>query len=213
MTKPFLTALLLVLPVAAQAHEVWIERDGNGPARIYLGEPAEVPPPGGDPEFAKLKAPIILGRSGKAPARPVLIRRAGYLEAAVPVGDVHAWDDRVFAPWGPAGKQETVVYYARAGRTTAATRLPFEIAPEAPDASRFVLRRDGRPVPNAAVTLVTPARREVKLTTDDRGAFDVPTPDKGRYLLTAARQDGPATIAGNPVAVVHRITTTTFVAP
>ncbi|MFS0772305.1 DUF4198 domain-containing protein [Sphingomonas sp. 1P08PE] len=208
MKKFLLSALLFALPVTAQAHEVWIERDGSGPARLYLGEPAEVPPPGGDPEFAKLQAPTILDHRGAAP-----VRKAGFLEVAMPRGDVHAWDDRVFAPWGPAEKRETVVYYARAGRAKAATRLPFEIAPAAPGATRFVLWRDGARVPGAAVTVVTPARAEVKLTTDADGGFDVPATATGRYLLTAAQQDGPATIAGTPVAVVHRITTTTFVAP
>jgi hypothetical protein len=33
-------AALLALPAAA--HEVWIERDAAGPARVYLGEPADV---------------------------------------------------------------------------------------------------------------------------------------------------------------------------
>lgn len=118
MKKMLFAALLLGLSTAAQAHEVWIERDGDGPARIYLGEPAEPMPAGGDPEFAKLKAPKLL----KAPnAR--LERKAGYLEAALPAGDVRAWDDTVFAPWGEPGKQESVVYYARAGRTE--TRADF----------------------------------------------------------------------------------------
>lgn len=45
------------------AHEVWIERDGNGPARIYLGEPAEAVPEGGDPEFPKLKTPTLFSDS------------------------------------------------------------------------------------------------------------------------------------------------------
>ena len=53
---PLALLALMTLPVSAQAHEIWVERDGNGPARIYLGEPAEALPEGGDPEFEKLKA-------------------------------------------------------------------------------------------------------------------------------------------------------------
>jgi len=208
MNKILFFTLLLLGPAATQAHEVWIERDGTGPARIYLGEPAEAPPPGGDPEFSKLIAPTILGYKGTAP-----VRKAGFLEAAVPAGDVHVWDDRVFTPWGPQEKKETVVYYARAGRQDVSTRLPFEIAPASPGANFFIMWRDGKAVPNAAITLVTPSRAEVKLTTDASGAVTVPVSGKGRYLLTAAQQDGAATIAGNPVAIVHRITTTTFTAP
>mgnify|MGYP004541680101 CR=1 FL=1 len=75
MRKFLLAALALSIPVAAQAHEVWIERDGAGPARIYLGEPAETQPEGGDPEFPKLKAPRIV-----TPARATLARKAGFIE-------------------------------------------------------------------------------------------------------------------------------------
>ena len=106
-----------------------------------------------------------------------------------------------------------MVYYARAGRQDVSTRLPFEIAPASPGANSFIMWRDGKTVPNAAITLVTPSRTEVKLTTDASGVVTVPVSGKGRYLLTAAQQDGAATIAGNPVAIVHRITTTTFTAP
>jgi hypothetical protein len=37
-----LAGLALALPLPAAAHEIWVERDAHGPARIYLGEPAEV---------------------------------------------------------------------------------------------------------------------------------------------------------------------------
>lgn len=48
-------ALILCIPATVHAHEIWIERDGTGPARVYLGEPGEPMPAGGDPEFAKLR--------------------------------------------------------------------------------------------------------------------------------------------------------------
>ncbi len=205
MKKILIAALSLCVPIAANAHEVWIERDGTGPARIYLGEPAEPLPPGGDPEFAKLTAPTLIGAS-----KP-LVRKAGFLEASVPAGDVHAWDDNVFAPWGDAGKKEAVVYYARAGRASPATRLPFEIAPAAANASRFILTRDGKPLAGTEVTVISPARQESKLVTGADGSFDVAPAGKGRYLLAAAQKDGAATIRGVDAAVVHRITTTSFV--
>jgi hypothetical protein len=103
--------LMAVLPPIAGAHEVWVERDGNGPARIYLGEPAEALPEGGDPEFAKLTMPKVL--SGD---HAQLIRKAGWLEVAVAPGDVRVTDDAVFAPWGPDDRKQGVIYHARAGR-------------------------------------------------------------------------------------------------
>ena len=60
--KAFPLALLALigLTATAQAHEIWVERDGAGPARIYLGEPGDTLPEGGDPEFEKLKSPKLV---------------------------------------------------------------------------------------------------------------------------------------------------------
>lgn len=200
--------LLAVLAPAAQAHEVWIERDGAGPARIYLGEPAETLPPGGDPEFDHLKAPKLVPASSAAMAR-----KAGYLEVAVPPGDVRAQDDSVFEPWGEAGKKEAVAYYARAGRADGRAVMPFEIAPVAAGGDRFVVVRDGKPVPDLAVTVISPEKWTKALKTDAQGVVAVPMREKGRYLLTASQKDeGAFETSVGKVAVLHRIATTSFVA-
>jgi hypothetical protein len=207
--KMLLTALLLAVPTVAGAHEIWIERDGSGPARIYLGEPAQPLPQGGDPEFAKLKAPKVLA----APGAPQ-VRKAGYLEVAVPAGDVRAWDDSVFAPWGAEGRRESVVYYARAGRAETRAAMPLEIVPAAPGGDRFVLIRDGRPVAGSPVIVVTPDKWSRTLTTDAAGAITVPLREGGRYLLSATIKDeGAHATPQGPVAVLHRIATTSFVTP
>ncbi|MFV0623187.1 DUF4198 domain-containing protein [Sphingomonas sp. ac-8] len=209
MKKMLFAALLAGLSTTAQAHEVWIERDGTGPARIYLGEPAEAMPEGGDPEFAKLKAPKLLS----APAAR-LERKVGFLQAKVPAGDVRAWDDSVFAPWGAAGKKEAVVYYARAGRSEAKAALPFEFVPTTAGSDRFRLVRDGKPVAATEVTFIAPDKATQKLTTDADGEVAAPVAAKGRYLMTAALKDeGAHTTPAGPVAVLHRITTISFVAP
>ncbi len=208
MKKLLLAAAALSIAGTAEAHEIWVERDGTGPARIYLGEPAEALPPGGDPEFEKLKAPHILS----APAAKQT-RKAGYIEAAVPAGDVRVWDDSVFTPWGAEGKKESVAYYARAGREDTKAVLPFEIVPAAPGGDRFVLIRDGKPVSATAITVISPDKWTKSLTTDAAGAISVPSRGAGRYLLTASIKDeGAHTTPGGPVAVLHRITTTSFVA-
>ncbi|WP_235037859.1 MULTISPECIES: hypothetical protein [unclassified Novosphingobium] len=72
---------------------MWIERDGTGPACIYLGEPGEVLPVGGDREFDHLKTPKLLPDS-----KATMARKAGYLEVTVPAGDGRLHDDTVFAP-------------------------------------------------------------------------------------------------------------------
>ncbi len=214
--RTLFAALILCLPATAQAHEIWIERDGPGPACVYLGEPGEPMPPGGDPEFAKLKTPRILAQPGA-----VLTRRTGFLETNLPAGDVRAWDDTVFAPWGPDGKKEGVVYYARAGRAEAEARLPFELAPVTANGSRFVLTRDGKPVPGATVALYAPDRSKTDLTTDKAGTIETGKTDEtgkpdvakpGRYLLVASKkEDGPISLPGGVAQAVYRITTTSYV--
>ncbi len=199
-------ALALCLPATAHAHEIWIERDGTGPARIYLGEPGEPMPAGGDPEFAKLKAPRILAHPDA-----VLTRRAGFLETKLPPGDVRAWDDTVFAPWGPDGKKEGVVYYARAGRAETQARLPYELAPVTANGSRFVLTRDGKPLSDVAVALYAPDRSKTDLKTDAAGIVETGVAKRGRYLLVASvKEAGPVSLPGGVVQTVYRITTTSY---
>lgn len=209
MITRYLPALVLaaVAAPAVQAHEVWIERDGAGPARIYLGEPAEPRPAGGDPEFDHLKSPKLLPASSAAQ-----VRKAGYIEVTVPPGDVRAQDDTVFAPWGEDGKKEGVAYFARAGRSDARAVMPFEIAPVAAGSDRFVLTRDGKPLADAAVTVITPEKWSKSFKTDAQGSFTLPAREKGRYILSASHKDeaGGETSLGK-VAVLHRIATTTFV--
>jgi hypothetical protein len=148
-TVPLLA--LLALSPAAQAHEVWVERDGSGPARIYLGEPGEMLPPGGDPEFEKLRAPrLVPGSSG------IPVRKAGFIEVAAPTGDVRVIDDSVFAPWGEEGAKQGVIYYARAGRVGTTAVLPWEIVPTAANDDRFALLKNGAPVPGAKITVISP---------------------------------------------------------
>lgn len=199
--------IALAVPVTANAHEIWVERDGNGPARIYLGEPAEAMPVGGDPEFKNLTAPKIVGQAGVQQ-----VRRASFIEAAVAPGDVRVTDDSVFKPWGETGAKEGVVYYARAGRSEPGTRMTYEIAPLSIGANRFALLHNGKPVGGAKLTLITPERRSVELTAGADGAVDVPVAGKGRYLLTSAQAEtGKLRVAGGPVDKLHHIATTTFV--
>ncbi|MDJ0277098.1 DUF4198 domain-containing protein [Sphingomonas sp. 2R-10] len=199
--------IALAMPAIADAHEVWVERDGNGPARIYLGEPAEPLPPGGDPEFKRLQAPKVVDQPM---ARQV--RRAGFIEAEVAPGDVRVVDNSVFEPWGDAGAKEGVIYYARAGRSGTAAKMPYEIAPTTANGTRFALLHDGKPVPAAKVTLITPARKSVELVAAADGSIAVPAEGKGRYLLTAAQvETGKLNVAAGPVDKLHHIATTTFV--
>lgn len=203
------SALLAIacLPAMAQAHEVWVERDGAGPARIYLGEPGDPLPEGGDPEFEKLKAPKLVPASSAAQ-----VRKAGYIEVAVPAGDVRVIDDSVFDPWGEEGKKEGVIYYARAGRSEAKAGMPLEIVPTAAGANSFTLVRDGKPLAGVKVTAISPDKWSKGFVTDAQGRVTLPIKEKCRYILTATQEEkGDLSLRGAKVATLYNIATLTFV--
>jgi hypothetical protein len=207
MKKLIIAALALTAAGAAQAHEVWIERGANGKAQIWLGEPERPLHPGGDPAFSSLKAPKLLPASSAAQTRG-----PGYIEVDVPAGDVRAWDDNIFKPWTEDGKTVGGAYYARAGRSETKALMPFEIVPVTPGGNRFVVTKEGKPVADTEVTVVSPQRWMLVQKTDANGQFDVPVREAGRYIVKAeAKDEGDFTTGAGKVAVLSRITTTSFV--
>jgi uncharacterized GH25 family protein len=209
MMKKAIVIAAALLAAPAAAHEVWVERDATGPARIYLGEPADPVPAAGDPEFPKLQKPQLVG----AAASPALTRRANHIEAAVAgAGDVRVRDDTVFAPWDGEGGKQGAVFYARAGRSETAAKLDLELVPVAAQADRFTLMFRGKPLPAAKVTVISPERWQKSFETDAAGALAVPELGRGRYLLSAAHTEkAPGKVAGQDVASVMHISTLTFV--
>ena len=210
MKKTLAALMALTLLIApASAHEVWIERDGNGPARIYLGEPADIVPEAGDPEFPNLKTPKLLGET--AP----LVRRANHIEAAISGGgDIRLTDDNVFAPWqGEGGKWEGVVYHARAGRAETRHALDLEIVPITPNGNRFTVLWQGKPLPGAKVTVVNADRWQKSFAADGEGRIDVPVTGGGRYLLSTSHDvEGARMLGGKTVEKTIHVSTLTFVA-
>lgn len=204
---PLALLALLSLPSIAQAHEIWVERDATGPARIYLGEPAEVQPAGGDQEFEKLTAPKLF------PASPAAqVRKIGYIEVAAAPGDVRVIDDSVFEPWGDDGKKQGVIYYARAGRSETKAALPLEIAPTVAKGDTFILLRDGKPVPATKILVISPDKWSKSFTTDAQGQVALPIKDKGRYILSATQEEkGDLALRGAKVAMLYHMTTLSFV--
>lgn len=197
----------------AAAHEVWIERDASGPARIYLGEPADPVPATGDPEFPKLKAPKVFEAGSSDSA--ALVRRANHIEAATAgSGDVRLIDDNVFAPWeGEGGKFEGVVYYAKAGRAATSPSLDLEIVPTAAGADSFVVIWLGKPLADAKVVVINPERWQKSFTASGDGRIDVPVSAAGRYLVSVSHNvEGDRTLGGKTVAKTVHVSTLTFVA-
>lgn len=207
---PFILAAT-VPTVPAAAHEVWVERDGAGAARIYLGEPAEPVPAAGDPELHRLKTPLVFLSDPAQPA--VTTRRANHLEAALgKAGDVRVRDDSVFDPWESDGGMTGAIFYARAGRSESISKLDLEFTPVRAGADEFTVQFRGRPVAGAKVNIITPDHWQKSLEADAGGRVAVPDMGKGRYILAVShKEDAAGMVAGKPVGKLQHISTLTFV--
>lgn len=204
-----LAATAFAMPAAA--HEVWVERDGAGAARVYLGEPAEPVPAAGDPELHRLKTPVVFLAD---PARPAATtRRANHLEAALgAAGDVRVRDDNVFDPWESDEGVTGAIFYARAGRSESAAKLDLELVPIRSGADEFTVQFRGRPLAGAKVNVITPDHWQKSVEADAAGRIAVPDKGKGRYVLGVSHSEAAAgVVAAKPVARLQHISTLTFV--
>lgn len=212
--KSLLLACLALsgLSLSAQAHEIWIERDaGQGPVRVYFGEPAQAQPAAGEEnEIDRLQHFELTSASGKGGKAT---RQGDHLVAPL-AGDGDAWlfDDQVFEPWQGEDKRfEAVTYYARAGRTSTSPRLALELVPEraGSDILKVVFRN--KPLAGAEVSVFDAARQERKLTADAQGRVVLPALAQGRHLVVVSHKEPvKQQVAGKPVETMYHIGTLTF---
>ena len=202
-------ALLLAgISAQAAAHEVWLERDGAGPARLYLKEIADDVQEADETHRLKGAEVFVADRAKLA----TLTRKDDFFEAAVTgKGDARLYDENVFAPWTEDNIRQAQIHYARAGRTETQAKLDFELVPVAAGSDTFVAMFRGKPVANTIVTVFSPARWQKPVRADAQGRFTVPDQGKGRYIvLASAPEDAERLIAGETVARVHHLTTISF---
>ncbi|MEE7567611.1 DUF4198 domain-containing protein [Xanthomonas sp. Kuri4-3] len=201
---------LSCLSVSAQAHEIWIERDAVGPVRIYFGEPAEAPAAQGEDELKRVVAPRVFGATASA-GKPQ--RSGDHLQAPLPgEGDAWLFDDQVFEPWkGENGSYESVTYYARAGRASTTPRLDFELVPQRPGSGELTVLYRNKPLAGAEVTVIDPQKWQKQLKADARGRLTLPALRPGRHIVVVSHKEPvQRQIAGQPVALMHHISTLTF---
>lgn len=210
--KTLVTLLLSSFAVAAGAHQVWLERDGAGPAKVYVGDVDGERDHGDD--VAKLASTIqVFGKDGKQPA--AISNKDAYLEAAVGgAGDVRLIADQVWKPWkNKEGQLQAAVFNSRAGRIETAAALDFELVPVKANGNVFTLTFKGAPVADKKVSIVNPEKWVKAFTTDQQGRIAVPVQGKGRYILMSSHDNvGEVEIAGEKVQKVSYTTTLSFVA-
>jgi uncharacterized GH25 family protein len=184
--------LLLALSENAQAHFVWLERDGDGPARAYFGEWIDDIREKTGGLLDRFKAPrAFLGASND----PLPVKRNdNNLEIDVKGrGDVRFVDSSV-PPREDKEKGGTTktVYYAKHGRSETAAKLDLELVPTESNGKTFTLIFFGAPLPKAELTIIGPSKWEKPLTTDEQGRITLPMPWAGRYVLEVTHFDEKA---------------------
>ena len=131
--------LILALIDTAHAHFVWLERDGDSPARAYFGEWIDDIRERTGGLLDRFKAPrVFIGASDE----PLPVKRnENNLEFAVKGrGDVRFVDSSV----PPREDKEKggvtkTIYYAKSGRLETAAKLDLELVPTQVNGKTFVL--------------------------------------------------------------------------
>jgi hypothetical protein len=171
-----------LMSTPARAHYVWLERDGDGPARAYLGEWIDDIREKSGGMLDRIKAPRVFLSGGE----PLPIKRnENHLEIQLKgSGDVRLVESSMPAREDKEkGGATKTVYYAKAGRSETAAKLDLEFVPTAANGNTMTLFFLGAPLSKAEVTVVGPAKWQKPLMTDAKGQVTLPTPWAGRYVL------------------------------
>ncbi len=179
----------MALCETAQAHFLWLERDGDGPAHAYFGEWIDDIREKTGGLLDRFKAPrAYLGAS----TEPLPVKRNdNNLEInAKGRGDVRFVDSSVPAREDKEkGGATKTIYYAKAGRAETAAKLDLELVPTTANGNTLVLIFSGAPLPKAELTIIGPSKWEKPLVTDEQGRVTLPTPWAGRYVLEVTHFD------------------------
>jgi hypothetical protein len=141
----FAGALLLSVVSSAHAHYVWLEYDGNGPARAYFGEWVDDIREKTGGMLDRIKAPrTFLGaRNDPLPIK----RNENNLEISVKGrGDLRLMDNSMPPREDKEkGGRTRTIYYANAGRSEVTNKLDLELVPTVANGNTLVLLLFGSP--------------------------------------------------------------------
>jgi uncharacterized GH25 family protein len=187
---------LLVVSSVAQAHYVWVERDGTGSARTYFGEWQEDlhEKTGGLLDRIKSPRAFLTDSSKLLPIE----RKEDYRAISVTgPGDVRLAEDSL-APREDKreGGKSKAIFYAKAGRSETKAVLDLELVPVAAESDTLILVLRGVPLAKTEVTVFGPSKWQKTFYTDEQGRVTVETPWAGRYVVQVTHLEQKAGEAG-----------------
>lgn len=189
-----LLAIAFAAPVA-QAHHVWLERDGKT-LKLQFGEFGEnqrETTPGLLDKFVAPTATLV--HAGGERALKLEKTAKGYVVGALPAaGEAIVAEDNAYPSWETttdgATSQHIWIPAARfaTGIQAQQPKLAFDIVP-AGAAGEFKVYYQGQPLPKAKVNAVLPNGWTKEAVSDDSGAVRFDLPWKGMYVLEAHHTD------------------------
>lgn len=185
-----MAAFLAIAPVAASAHQIWLEREGDG-VRLYFGE---------FDENLREASPGLLDRlnpQAKVAAGDKVLkvdRTAGHFALVGNVGvadSVVAEDARISERRG--GEKPTRVLSRLGARYVADFKEQppvntLDIVP-AGTPGAFKVFYQGKPLAKAKLELVAESGWKREFKTDEAGAVDASVPWRGTYVIEVSHTD------------------------
>lgn len=207
-----LTFSLASFGASANAHEIWLERDGAGPVRIYMG-PAEGPHPDHGKEIDKVKNVKVFMQDQTKTV--TLAQKKDHFEAMVKEGgDVRLFSDQIWLPWkNNDGQMQGAIFQARVGRSEVKSFLDLELVPVSSDSNIFTVTYKGQPLADNHVMVVSPDKWQKTFESDSNGRIVIPMTKKGRFILISHHDVAEKReITGQKVEKLTYISTLSFVA-
>lgn len=219
--------LLCALPLLANAHYIWIERDAKT-ARIYFGEVAEVreQSPGRLDEIKAPRAWALATDVRGVPAKPIDLavkREPRYfsLSGTLTQELLATETGYMVKDWSASGIGIVKpMYYARHSSwplkqaLAPAKELKLDVQPVAGTKGTFVVLFDGKPLANNKVVIYAPNDWEQEHKTDERGQVKMALPWRGQYVVEAIYKEALAgEFEGQKFDAVRHRATLTVVQP
>jgi hypothetical protein len=179
LKQALLATTLAAVSGLAQAHYLWIERDGDA-AKVYFGEwQADLREDDG--KVMKAIQGVTAYDHDKQPL--VMDRKFDHWLIAKPgKGDVRVFDEVMH-------RGTKVVYDIKGGRSETEGVAGFELVPAEANSNTLTLMLDGKPLPKTEVVVFGPPKWQKSFTSDDAGKITIDTPWKGFYVLRASYDD------------------------